>query len=349
MLHESQQVLASGSGLGPEKLRVMAGRNRTPNYAGADAEKNTDPAPAHDWVNQNPAAQGCGPSVGATDREANADLELNDKCGPRRNRVSATAAAYDYREPCDDLSWAPVTHPFAGPLLRAAQEVLEIFDGHMGLRDDEYLPVVAARRIVFGQKDGFVAAFDVSEARKLIRLGSISADDETQDGDIFGRPVLLSRIETELGAGLRLLGRLALNGQAPPIGGQAVEVSRSTVPSSSDETSAASKVISQSMPVPLETSLEVIALTVAKFAKRWGYSKRYIETCLRQGLPKCGEGRGRRIPIAEGDAWMRLHRDPLARRASEAAKRHSMPNKTGSRSGKTGCKLGKEGPDNAGS
>lgn len=295
-----------------------------------------------------PALDLAGPAIRDGDQTSKARdeelacAELNESADARCIGMNAVSAADQSPLPLDNLSWAALTHPYVGPLLTAAQAVLEMFDGHIGLRDEDYLPVIEARRIRFGLTDGFVAAHVAVDAARLGSLGQVAPNNRSEDWQSPNNTVPLSRIDTELGAGLRLLGRLALNGQAPPIGGQAVEVSGSTVPSSSDETSAASKVISQSMPVPLETSPEVIALTVAKFAKRWGYSKRYIETCLRQGLPKCGEGRGRRIPIAEGDAWMWLHRDPLARRASEAAKRHSMPNKPGSKSSK-------EGPENAGS
>jgi hypothetical protein len=70
-------------------------------------------------------------------------------------------------------------------------------------------------------------------------------------------------------------------------------------------------------------ALAPVALTVVNFAKRWNYSKRQIETYIRQGLPLVGQGRARRVAIAEGDAWMRTHADPTERRMREAARRHA--------------------------
>ncbi len=44
--------------------------------------------------------------------------------------------------------------------------------------------------------------------------------------------------------------------------------------------------------------------TVAEFAMRCGFSKRHVENLIRQGLPIVGQGRGRRVPIAQADSWL---------------------------------------------
>jgi hypothetical protein len=42
------------------------------------------------------------------------------------------------------------------------------------------------------------------------------------------------------------------------------------------------------------------------FAQRWGFSRRYVDCLLAQGLPHLAIGKRRvRIETAEGDAWMR--------------------------------------------
>jgi len=264
----------------------------------------------------------------ARDKEL-ASAELNESADARCIGMNAVSVADQSPVPLDDLSWAALTHPYVGPLLTAAQAVLEMFDDHIGLRDEDYLPVLEARRIRFGLSDGFVAAHVAVEAARLGCLEEADSNHQSEDWQFSSHLDALSDVETELGVGLRLLGRLALHGRELPM---VIEANGSTI-RSKDSGSAASVMTPQPVQVPstpavpLETSPEVIALTVAKFAKRWGYSKRYIETCLRHGLPIHGEGRGRRIPIAEGDEWVRLHRDPLARRASEAAKRHSAAKK----------------------
>jgi hypothetical protein len=67
---------------------------------------------------------------------------------------------------------------------------------------------------------------------------------------------------------------------------------------------------------------EVVAVSVVEFAVRWSYSKREIETRIRRGLPLVGEGRARRVPLTEGDAWMREQGEsPVIRRARAAARR----------------------------
>jgi hypothetical protein len=75
------------------------------------------------------------------------------------------------------------------------------------------------------------------------------------------------------------------------------------------------------VPRPAEQApMAPVALKVADFAKRWGFSKREIENRIRRGLPIVGEGRARRIVVAQGDAWMENHgesrRHELARKAA---------------------------------
>ncbi len=251
----------------------MARRNRTARNSGIDAKKNTDPALELDHVNQNAAGQEGGPHVGLEDGEPNVDSELSETSGPRCTGMSADTAADDIPELCDQLSLVPLKHPFAGPLLKAAQAVLEIFDGDLGINDENSLPVIEARRILYGADDGFVAAHTASEAKRLIRLGKIAANDDTQDGDIFGRTVPLSRIETELGAGLRLLGQLALNGRELPISGQVIKAKGGSVACSNDPVSLANVVAPQQAPVPALSSVtgtEVIALSGPEIRRKVG-------------------------------------------------------------------------------
>jgi hypothetical protein len=47
-----------------------------------------------------------------------------------------------------------------------------------------------------------------------------------------------------------------------------------------------------------------IYLAPAKFAIRLGVSRRLVFTWLSEGLPSLGSGRGRRIPVAEGERWL---------------------------------------------
>lgn len=50
--------------------------------------------------------------------------------------------------------------PITGPLRRAAEQILADADGEIGLGDEEALPFIEARRIVFGDDDAFVGAHD---------------------------------------------------------------------------------------------------------------------------------------------------------------------------------------------
>jgi len=266
-------------------------------------------------------------------------LQLKDDVSPRSKDVDPTQGATDCDESRYELVASPVGHhPYAGPLLNAARAVLALYDDHIGIADEDALPVFEARRIVYGPTDGLVAVRIVEESRELSqpygRVGNV-------DGEVASSNGRLSRDETELGTGLRLLGRLLLDGQALPLGIRTVEEDATTVQCSSDPEPGECVVTSQPVVVPRElhpnTSVvaqqpvgvprdvhpEIVALSVSKFAFRWDHCKRQIETYLRQGLPIHGEGRGRRIVIAEGDEWMRLYRDPLARRASQAAQRHA--------------------------
>lgn len=48
-------------------------------------------------------------------------------------------------------------------------------------------------------------------------------------------------------------------------------------------------------------------LKLMEFANRWHMSRAALYDRLGEGLPSTGEGRRRRIPVAEGDAWMVAH------------------------------------------
>ncbi len=49
---------------------------------------------------------------------------------------------------------------------------------------------------------------------------------------------------------------------------------------------------------------EVVAMPPEEFAARWGFKRRVVYRLIQEGLPTTGEGKRRRIPVAEGDAWM---------------------------------------------
>jgi hypothetical protein len=45
--------------------------------------------------------------------------------------------------------------------------------------------------------------------------------------------------------------------------------------------------------------------TVADFASQYGWSLRYVENLVRQGLPTVGRGRARRVDLATAAEWLR--------------------------------------------
>ncbi len=80
------------------------------------------------------------------------------------------------------------SNSYAGPLLRAADEVLHMVDRFgVGVTDDQYDPFIEARRIRYGVTDGFVADHDA----KLIS-GPIHAADVQPVVDIDQLPYLLT-------------------------------------------------------------------------------------------------------------------------------------------------------------
>lgn len=255
--------------------------------------------------------------------------EFEDSSVVRSPSSVAVVGAGDCQELADLFLAAPVLRdPYSGPLLAAARTVLAIYDGDIGISDEHAQPVIEARRIIYGPTDGFVAAETLAEASRLKNLRVGSSEDHEEGSDETSRPHPMSVEDAELGAGLRLLGRLAIHGKALPTSGHVTEANGSTVACSNDTASAASVVpppvlVPPSPPTPAVTNPEVVALSVSKFAVRWDHCKRQIEKYIRQGLPKHGEGRQRRIVVAEGDEWMRLYRDPLARSALQTAQRHS--------------------------
>jgi hypothetical protein len=65
-----------------------------------------------------------------------------------------------------------------------------------------------------------------------------------------------------------------------------------------------------------------VALAIKAFAMRWSLSERSIRYRIQQGLPVVGSGRATRIPVAEGDLWMRENgEDPAVKAAKKAARR----------------------------
>ena len=71
-----------------------------------------------------------------------------------------------------------------------------------------------------------------------------------------------------------------------------------------------------------------IALKIKAFGDRWSISPRSVRYAIKRGLPVVGSGRATRIPVAEGDQWMRDHgEEPVVARAKSAARRAARRDK----------------------
>ena len=178
---------------------------------------------ALDLALQNSKAKDDGQKVKPENRAATADLEANITGPARCVNMGAISIADQSLVSRDELSWTPVTHPFAGPLLNAARTVLEMFDGDIGISDDQFWPVVEARRILYGPNDGFVAAFDrhrcaaftTSDTGNQPIIASTEVASLELSGSALGgtsgirqEPFCLSLSDPELEAGIRALGKL---------------------------------------------------------------------------------------------------------------------------------------------
>jgi hypothetical protein len=82
-----------------------------------------------------------------------------------------------------------------------------------------------------------------------------------------------------------------------------------------------------SAPEPAQSEPPV-ALKIDAFAKRWSISPRSVRYRIQQGLPVVGSGRSMRVPVEEGDLWMRDHgEEPVVARAKSAARRAARRDK----------------------
>lgn len=197
----------------------------------------------------------------------------------------------------------------------------------IGLDDEEFATFLAARRLMFGSSCGFVAAHD----RELSALGTLQVQLAAFG---IGEHGGITQAEREFLLGIRLVGKFQLASLGTSLTlkdatnalcgsrGECVETTNEGGKPPTPNNLSGAEIPTQPLSAPHAT--EVVALSVAKFARRWDFGKRQIETYIRRGLPRCGEGKGRRIPIAEGDDWMRNHQDPLAKRAAAAARRHTQ-------------------------
>ena len=60
-------------------------------------------------------------------------------------------------------------------------------------------------------------------------------------------------------------------------------------------------------------------LTVQQYADRWQVSVRTIESRITSGLPLVGEGKMRRVPVQQADAWLSQQRDRVIDMARQKA------------------------------
>lgn len=49
-------------------------------------------------------------------------------------------------------------------------------------------------------------------------------------------------------------------------------------------------------------------MSYVEFGMRWGYSKRYVEILIKEGLPTVMDGKARRVDVERADVWLREHR-----------------------------------------
>jgi len=181
-------------------------------------------------------------------------------------------------------------NPYAEPLVHAAHSVLHQFDENIGLGDQEFVPFVFARRIASGDQDAFVAIYDaergdspslVMKTEQSPMEGSVS---QCQSGTSVCPNAQIDAITSvngaerdEIMAGIRILGRLVIAATpAPPL----TDIS------------------------PAST-VERRWMKLADFAVRHDYSLSTVKHWRRLGLPTNGiDGRGVRVNVSEGDAWL---------------------------------------------
>ncbi len=285
------------------KSHFQAAGNSSANLpAGEEAKKSAEVKPVTGYAD--PASRDGDRTSETTDYAILANPELNESGVARSIGMDSASGADQSQVPLDDLSRVVVTHPFAGPLLTAAQAVLEVFDGDIGIADNQFWPVVEARRILYGANDGFVAAFDRdrSAAFTTSDIGNqpIIASTEAASfelggsahggtSDIRKESFSISLSDPELEAGIRALGKLMRTSE------------------------------------PVEVNAPVVLDIGRKYMKMKEWGKRH-EVCLstvkywrRLGLPTNGiEGRGVRVKLPEADNWVHAGGPKLALAAAGA-------------------------------
>jgi hypothetical protein len=218
--------------------------------------------------------------------------------------MGAVSIADDNPKLCDELSLAQVANPFAGPLFKAAESVLKIYDGEFGISDEHYLPVIEARRILYGSHDGFVAAFDMNRfAASITPANETLPEVETTEVSLYGSSGA-SHLETavipqkvfsvalsdpEIQAGLRVLGKLMRT-------------------SESDKANA---------PVALDVGIKYMKMEA--WGERYDVRISTVKRWRRLGLPTNGiKGRGVRVKVPEADDWVDAGGPKLALAAAGA-------------------------------
>jgi hypothetical protein len=218
--------------------------------------------------------------------------------------MGASLATDDILGSWVDILWSPDAHPYTGPLLLAARSVLELSDGEIGINDAHYLPVIEARRILYGANDGFVAAFDrhrfaafttpanenppVVEATE-VPLHESSAASQLGTTGIRQKSFSLTLSDPELEAGIRALGKLI----------------QSSEPAKAN--------------APVALDVERKYMTMAAWGQRHGKSVSTVKHWRRLGLPTNGiEGHGVRVKVREADDWVDAGGPKLALAAAGA-------------------------------
>jgi hypothetical protein len=79
---------------------------------------------------------------------------------------------------------------------------------------------------------------------------------------------------------------------------------------------------------------EQVAMTPEQFGARHGFKRRAVYDFFNEGLPSQGEGKRRRVPVAEGDAWMSgKATSRIEKHAKQAAASHARQQIRAARSG----------------
>ena len=184
-------------------------------------------------------------------------------------------------------------NPHWGQLVGAAEAAVRQFDDNIGLGDDEFIPFVSARRILFGDRDAYVTLYDVERLEHLRDSGELTAIPRSSKEKLpvvsschrcpittFGTGLEPSEIaRSEFVTGIQLLGRLATT------------------------TSHSAPVISP-LVVPPPVLLPQF-MKMKTYAAHRDVSVSTVKYWRKLGLPTNGtKGRGVRIMVAEADQWL---------------------------------------------